>query len=91
MRGAIGRYNRNIKQAHDIHSKAIQPYLQQAIDLIKEKQLDQTVLDEIKLIDKKWRKYCTRYVATHKTHAPNRDAFQISISHWIKENIKKNN
>ena len=90
MRGAIGKHNRRIHQAHKIHSEAIQPYLQKAIDLIEDSDsINENIMIEIKAIDKTWRKYCTRYVATHIDNAPNRDAFQISISHWIKDNIKK--
>lgn len=85
---SIAQHNKNIKQAHKIHAAKLQPYLRQVINLIESRPRKSNfkIKFEVDALNKAWKKYCTKYQATHNDKYPNRLAFIISLKSYVKEN-----
>jgi hypothetical protein len=85
---SIAQHNKEVNQAHKIHSKKLQPYLRQVVNLLEQrpKKGINKIKFEIETINAVWKKYCTRYAATHKDKHPNREAFITSIQMYFKDN-----
>lgn len=81
-------HNKEVKQAHKIHSKAVQPFLQKIINLVQKrpKMSKIELKNEIELINGFWKRYCSKYQATHKDRHPNRAAFIDSLKMYFKSN-----
>jgi len=84
----ITQHNKEVKQAHKIHSKELQPYLRQIINLLNQrpKKGINKIKIEIELVNKAWKRYCAKYAATHKDKHPNRKAFIDSIKMYFNDN-----
>lgn len=84
----IPEHNKEVKQAHKIHSKAVQPFLQKIVNLMQARPRKSTfkIKYEIDENNRLWKKYCNKYQATHKDKHPNRKAFINSLKMYFKEN-----
>jgi hypothetical protein len=84
----IPEHNKEVKQAHKIHSKAVQPFLQKIVNLMQASPRKSTfkIKYEIDENNRLWKKYCNKYQATHKDKHPNRKAFINSLKMYFKDN-----
>ena len=82
----VSQHNKEIKQAHKLHAKAVQPFLQKIVNLVQKrpKVANTELKQEIETINRAWKRYCSKYQATHKDKHPNRAAFIDSLKMYFK-------
>jgi hypothetical protein len=85
---SVAEHNKEVKQAHKLHAKAVQPFLQKIVNLMKTSPKSSTfkIKYEIDENNRIWKKYCNKYQATHKDKYPNRRAFIDSLKMYFKDN-----
>lgn len=83
---STSEHNKEAKQAHKIHAKAVQPFLQRIINLmdVRPRKSLFKIKHEIDESNRIWKKYCNKYQATHKEKHPNRRAFIDSLNAYFK-------
>lgn len=85
---STSEHNKEVKQAHKIHAKAVQPFLQRIVNIVqaRPKRSNFKLKYEIDENNRLWKKYCNKYQSTHKDKHPNRRAFIDSLKMYFSEN-----